>query len=87
MRILVLLRPNLQIASQCALDSGEAAGEVSSMYSTPKASRLYRQHRRDNDGIDLRLGNLDLGLQSEESIGELFSLYSSAMEHRYDIFS
>ena len=26
--------------------------------------------------IDLRLGNLDLGLQSKESIGELFSLWS-----------
>lgn len=28
------------MASQCALDSGDAAGEVSSMYSTPNSSSL-----------------------------------------------
>lgn len=41
----MFLRPSLQIASQCALDSGDAAGEVSSMYSTPNASSLYDQPR------------------------------------------
>lgn len=38
MRILDF-KPSLQIASQSARDCSEAAGEVSSMYSTPKASR------------------------------------------------
>lgn len=33
------LSPSLQMASQSARDCSEAAGEVSSMYSTPKASR------------------------------------------------
>ena len=36
----MFLRPSLHIASQCARDSGEAAGEVSSMYSTPNSSSL-----------------------------------------------
>lgn len=44
-KILVFLRPSLQIASQCARDSGEAAGDVSSMYSTPNSSRLARQRK------------------------------------------
>lgn len=35
---LAFFNPILQIASQSALDSGEAAGEVSSMYSTPNSS-------------------------------------------------
>lgn len=33
------LRPSLQMASQSSRDWGEAAGEVSSMYSTPKSER------------------------------------------------
>jgi hypothetical protein len=34
----------LQMASQCARDSGDAAGEVSSMYSTPNSSNLHHQY-------------------------------------------
>lgn len=33
------LSPSLQIASQSRLDCSDAAGEVSSMYSTPKSER------------------------------------------------
>ena len=38
MRILAF-KPSLQMASQSARDCSEAAGDVSSMYSTPNASR------------------------------------------------
>jgi hypothetical protein len=38
---LEFLRPILQMASQSARLSGEAAGEVSSMYSTPKSSSAW----------------------------------------------
>ena len=82
------------MASQWARDSGEAAGEVSSMYSTPNSSSLSMsvvhgavftvQHKlqllereeihQTGWGLDVHLGNLDLSLEREESIGKLFSL-------------
>jgi len=37
---LAFFKPMLQIALQSLNDSGEAAGEVNSMYSTPKSSSL-----------------------------------------------
>lgn len=40
MRILAL-SPSLQIASQSLRDCSDAAGDVSSMYSTPKSSRAF----------------------------------------------
>jgi hypothetical protein len=73
---------------QSLKDSGEAAGEVSSMYSTPKASRLCKAGVwKGQKGISVvvttlgqstnysRPGNLDLGLEGEEGVGELLTLY------------
>ena len=88
------------MASQWARDSGEAAGEVSSMYSTPNSSSLcmsvvhgavftvqYKLQLLEREEIhrtgwrlDVHLGNLDLSLEREESIGKLFSLYKSSAQ-------
>lgn len=65
------------MASQCALLSGEAAGEVSSMYSTPNSSSLISDQLPANKHLvqqNAHLRNLDLGLQVKESIGKLLPL-------------
>lgn len=52
-------KPILQIASQSARDSGEAAGEVSSMYSTPKSSRARCRFRPVRAGLMSATGTLE----------------------------
>lgn len=59
------------------MDWGEAAGDVSSMYSTPKSERAVALgHSQNSSPASPHVTgylHLDLGLCVEEGIGELFS--------------
>ena len=78
--------PNLQIASQSALDCSEAAGEVNSICKVC-ISKIYLMefyewqltHVVDTEVIQ-SLGNFNLLLGIKEGIGELFTFSQSTFD-------
>jgi hypothetical protein len=76
-------KPNLQMASQSALDCSDAAGEVNSIcafsVSTDARAIVPSLTHIVNTEIIQSLGDLDLLGGVKESIGELFALSQSAL--------
>lgn len=86
---MAFLRPILQMASQSALDSGEAAGDVSSMYSTPKSSSAWaifilvcfiEETERKGEGVGKRVVQCEEGgeegSKSEQGVSESSPLWT-----------